>query len=387
MQQFLTGATSHIYSYTIILVILVMMLAISLRLLFSRRKKGYLSMTFSLLLLIVHYLLLTRLEIVAPGTVQSNYIVMVLKIVSYIFINFGIFQLYNPTKGKHFFATVCFLAITFLISLTHIYLPSVMSGVQDQVDLWRNIGLELYLFLLIFLSLYLIAPFVGQTLKFQISVTIYFCSQIGHLMNVYMFQSQQQILTFLEYFLPVGFYFMMFLILFERVLELMHAMYNSSVTDGLTRLYNRKYFYNRVNQYVSRKIPVSIIFSDIDNFKKLNDTKGHHMGDEVLKQVANIMQQESEELGIAGRYGGEEMVVLVIDETADVEELAEKIRARVEKETIVTVSLGCSKLKGEVTSDQLIKQADEAMYLAKTTGKNKVVKFGGRSKKSLSVQT
>lgn len=139
---------------------------------------------------------------------------------------------------------------------------------------------------------------------------------------------------------PVFFYIVLFLFIVERVIEIMQAIYNSSITDGLTKLYNRKYFYKRVSQYVLQKIPVSVLFSDIDNFKKLNDTKGHAMGDQVLKQVAQIIREEAEEIGVCGRYGGEEMVVLVTDVEVDAGELAERIRARVESETIVTVSMG-----------------------------------------------
>jgi diguanylate cyclase (GGDEF)-like protein len=118
------------------------------------------------------------------------------------------------------------------------------------------------------------------------------------------------------------------------------------------------------------------LFSDIDNFKKLNDTKGHQMGDNVLKQVAAIMKEESEDFGIAGRYGGEEIVVMITDPSINMESFAERVRQRVEEETLVTVSLGYSKYDRGVTVEQLIKQADEAMYKAKTSGKNKVVRYG-----------
>ncbi|UJF31537.1 GGDEF domain-containing protein [Paenibacillus hexagrammi] len=155
----------------------------------------------------------------------------------------------------------------------------------------------------------------------------------------------------------------------------MQAIYNSSITDGLTRLYNRKYFYNRVTQHVQRHLPISVLFSDIDNFKKLNDTQGHQKGDEVLKQVAQILKDEVEEYGIAGRYGGEEMVVMVTDPGIKMDAFAERVRKRIESETIVTASIGYSKYKKGLSAEELIKQADEAMYKAKTTGKNKVVKY------------
>jgi diguanylate cyclase (GGDEF)-like protein len=271
-----------------------------------------------------------------------------------------------------------FLALTVLISLIPVYSPHLFSGTESQVRLLQGIWLELYLFVLIFLCFYLITPFIGQNGKYQLALTVYFTNQIAHVLNLYVFGGSQPILSFMERTLPIVFYFFLYLILFERVVELMQAIYNSSITDGLTRLYNRKFFYNRVQQYVSRGYPVSVLFSDIDNFKKLNDTKGHHIGDEVLKQVAEILKQESEDCGIAGRYGGEEMVVLITDPSVNMDEFAETIRSRVEAETIVTVSLGYSKYKNGITAEQLIKQADEAMYQAKTTGKNKAVKYASK---------
>jgi diguanylate cyclase (GGDEF)-like protein len=245
-----------------------------------------------------------------------------------------------------------------------------------QVHLLQGVGMELYMFVLIFLYFYLIPPKIGQQVKYQFALSIYFMKQITHILNAYMFEASQPFLSIVENLLPIVYYFLLYLLLFERVVELIQAIYNSSITDGLTHLFNRKYFSKRVSQYIERNLPISILFSDIDNFKKLNDTKGHQMGDNVLKQVAAIMREESEDLGIAGRYGGEEIVLMITDPSVDMDALAERVRQRVEAETLVTVSLGYSKYDRGMTAEQLIKQADDAMYKAKTTGKNKVVRYG-----------
>jgi two-component system cell cycle response regulator len=165
------------------------------------------------------------------------------------------------------------------------------------------------------------------------------------------------------------------MILFERVVELLQATYKSSITDGLTGLYNRRFWFGRVAQHVAEKIGVSVIFTDIDNFKKLNDTQGHHMGDAMLKQVAEIIMEECESVGIAGRYGGEELVALITDRKTNVAVVAENVRRRVETETIVTISVGYSQYVNGVSAAELIKQADDAMYHSKTTGKNKVTGY------------
>jgi diguanylate cyclase (GGDEF)-like protein len=264
----------------------------------------------------------------------------------------------------------------FLVSLLHFYVPVLYHAGERQVYLLQGVGMELYMFVLIFLYFYLLPPAIGQQVKYQFALSIYFTNQITHILNAYMFEASLPFLSIVENMLPIVFYFLLFLMLFERVVELIQAIYNSSITDGLTHLFNRKYFSNRVSQYIARNLPISILFSDLDNFKKLNDTKGHQMGDNVLRQVAAIMKEESEDFGIAGRYGGEEIVLMITDPSVNMDAFAERLRQRVEDETLVTVSLGYSKYDRGATVEQLIKQADEAMYRAKTSGKNKVVRYG-----------
>ncbi|NOV00710.1 GGDEF domain-containing protein [Paenibacillus planticolens] len=371
----LFGDLALLLSNAIILVIVTLMFVISLRLFLDRRKKGYMSMTFSLIFVGIHYLLKLYVLLTALDTSLTAYLLLMLKIISFVLLNLGIYQLYNRTNRNQYVFFYGLIIMGFVVSILHFSVPQMYSGTVHQVRLLQDIGLELYVFVLIFLCFYMVPPYIGQQVKYQSALTIYFFMQTGHLVNVYMYGDAQIWLTLAGNILPIVFYFLLFTLLFDRVVELMQAIYNSSITDGLTRLYNRKFFYNRVTQYVGRHLPVYILFSDIDNFKKLNDTKGHQMGDDVLKQVAQIMKEEVEECGIAGRYGGEEMVLMVTDPSVKMDAFAERVRSRIEKETIVTASIGYSKYKNGVSAEELIKQADEAMYKAKTTGKNKVVKY------------
>ncbi|TXK85986.1 GGDEF domain-containing protein [Paenibacillus sp. N3.4] len=371
----LFGNLASLLSNIIVFVIIVLMFVISLRLFLDRRKKGYMSMTISLIIVGIHYLLQLYLKLSTIDTSLTNYMLMMLKIISFILINMGIYQLYNRTNRKQYILFYGLIIMGFVVSILHFIVPKLYSGTLQQVMLLQDIGLELYVFLLIFLCFYMIPPYTGQQIKYQMALTVFFFMQGVHLVNAYMYSNAQPWLSLAGNILPVIYYFLLFMLLFERVVELMQAIYNSSITDGLTRLFNRKFFYNRVTQHVQRHLPVYILFSDIDNFKKLNDTKGHQMGDDVLKQVAQIMKEEAEDCGIAGRYGGEEMVVMVTDPSVKMDAFAERIRSRIEKETIVTASIGYSKYKNGVSAEELIKQADQAMYKAKTSGKNKVVKF------------
>ncbi|MEC0211888.1 GGDEF domain-containing protein [Paenibacillus ehimensis] len=369
------GPAGSIFMHSMLIVIILMTFLVSFRLLLSRRKIGYFSMIIALFILFVQHAQIIEKTLAQDITPVQEFIALLIKVLAFVMLNIGIYQLYNATRKRDFVVFAFFILLTAAISLSYWFAPAWLQGSEEQSKLLRPLGMELYLFLLLFLSFLLVNSRIGQNGKYQLMLTVYFTTHTIHMANVYLFDSKQIALKFLEQTIPFVFYIVLFLFIFERVIEIMQAIYNSSITDGLTKLYNRKYFYNRVTQYVQQRAPVSVIFSDIDNFKKLNDTKGHHMGDQVLKQVAQIVKEETEDSGICGRYGGEEMVVLVTDPEVDAAGLSERIRSRVEAETIVTVSMGYSMLKKGVNAEELIKQADEAMYRAKTTGKNKVVGF------------
>lgn len=188
-------------------------------------------------------------------------------------------------------------------------------------------------------------------------------------------QYTNPIVAFIGLLVAVASYALFFMIIMSYSLHLIEGSYISSITDPLTGLYNRRMFMRYIHQCLGNSQPIDIIFADIDNFKKLNDTQGHEMGDEALKHVASIFIEETKDIGIAARYGGEEIVALVYDNSISIEILAKRILKRVEKETIVTLSVGYKNYDSEDTPDNLIRHADQAMYSAKKTGKNKVVGY------------
>jgi len=146
----------------------------------------------------------------------------------------------------------------------------------------------------------------------------------------------------------------------------------SSMIDSLTGLYNRAALSQAFEHYLKINKEPGILFIDIDNFKKLNDTQGHKKGDEVLHQVSKICEQLVHNKGIAARYGGEEIILLIYDKI-DLIELASTLVRTIQQTTCVTVSVGVREFEPYMTLDHLIKDADTAMYQAKTTGKNKFV--------------
>ncbi|RUM21273.1 PleD family two-component system response regulator [Rhizobium vallis] len=162
-----------------------------------------------------------------------------------------------------------------------------------------------------------------------------------------------------------------------------------AVTDPLTGLYNRRYLDNHLNVLFNRSMargrPLSVLITDIDRFKQVNDTYGHDGGDEVLREFANRVRSTIRGADLACRYGGEEFVVVMPDTSPEVAAaVAERLRTAVESTSFalkhsgqalsVTASFGiASRITSVLTPDQLMKQADLALYEAKNTGRNRVV--------------
>ncbi len=162
-----------------------------------------------------------------------------------------------------------------------------------------------------------------------------------------------------------------------------------SRTDGLTSLLNRKTWENELEdeyrRYLRHHHTTSLIMFDIDHFKAINDNFGHPAGDEVIRETARVLTDALRDIDIAGRYGGEEFAVVLVDTDAEgARTVAERIRAQVEASPVTyeenkipyTISLGIAELNttmGDKT--QWIDCADKALYQAKHNGRNNSVIF------------
>ena len=159
---------------------------------------------------------------------------------------------------------------------------------------------------------------------------------------------------------------------------------NLANTDGLTGLYNHRHFMKcleEIHQHSRKHNGVySLMFLDVDNFKRFNDTFGHPAGDSVLQTIASIMRDNVPHPGSVYRYGGEEFAVLLPDyELNQAYDVAEKIRAQVAghhfKGRQVTVSIGVAECKNiSCSCSYIVQMADDALYAAKSKGKNCVYK-------------
>jgi diguanylate cyclase (GGDEF)-like protein len=168
----------------------------------------------------------------------------------------------------------------------------------------------------------------------------------------------------------------------NKLKQLNELLERRATTDMLTGTYNRL----RFNEFLDRQIsevkryphPFALIMFDVDYFKKINDTYGHHAGDEVLRDLAKVLSANIRETDVFARWGGEEFMIL--SSYADMEHaarLAEKLRRAVEAHDFgkakVTCSFGVAQFDAQDTAESLVARVDKALYQAKAEGRNRVV--------------
>lgn len=168
-------------------------------------------------------------------------------------------------------------------------------------------------------------------------------------------------------------------LLYEKVEEL-------AITDGLTGLYVRRYFLERLREEFNRsrrhKLKFAFLMADIDNFKRCNDSHGHLVGDVILKDTAQLIKESVREMDLVARYGGEEFSVILPETDGEGAALvAERIRKRIgenifkayDEKLNMTVSIGLAVYPDDASApNDLVEKADKALYSAKRSGKNVV---------------
>jgi diguanylate cyclase (GGDEF)-like protein len=171
-----------------------------------------------------------------------------------------------------------------------------------------------------------------------------------------------------------------------RLQQLNEVLSQLSITDGLTKLHNHRFFQDHLTREIKRvnrtREPLSMLIIDLDDFKQLNDRYGHASGDELLSRIARILNDAVRESDLLARYGGEEFVILASNTDLEgAEELAEKVRTEIAEASFilddslrpmrVTVSIGVARFLGN--RKRFFQEADDALYSAKAAGKNCVV--------------
>jgi diguanylate cyclase (GGDEF)-like protein len=173
----------------------------------------------------------------------------------------------------------------------------------------------------------------------------------------------------------------------ERLRESMEMQHRLARTDALTDIPNRRYVEEFLTTQCARSqregSPLSVVLTDVDEFKKVNDTFGHHSGDLVLIELARRARSACRAMDVVGRYGGDEFIfVLPLASLEHAATFAERFRSRVARKPLrldakttarVTVSLGATEFtSGRADPDSLLQAADEALYRAKALGKDQV---------------
>ncbi|HEY7407648.1 MAG TPA: diguanylate cyclase [Gemmatimonadaceae bacterium] len=176
----------------------------------------------------------------------------------------------------------------------------------------------------------------------------------------------------------------------ETLAKVNEELRRVAVTDGLTGLHNRRNVESLLHEMFEHSVrlhePLACVMFDLDHFKSVNDTYGHQAGDAVLQQLAEILKASAREIDKVGRYGGEEFIVLLPGTVLDAAvTFAERTRQQVESHTFTfeggsirrTMSCGVAAIPHPRIGhrEALVKAADDALYVAKELGRNRVVRF------------
>jgi two-component system, cell cycle response regulator len=164
----------------------------------------------------------------------------------------------------------------------------------------------------------------------------------------------------------------------DRVTAMKQQLIQYATTDSLTGVLNRRAFFDSGVERCRAATPFAAVMFDVDHFKKVNDTFGHEVGDDVLKGVGGELKLMD---GIVGRLGGEEFCVLTDGTVADAVECAEELQRTIralrfnqgEEQFGITCSFGVAEWEHENTIDRMLRRADMAMYEAKQTGRDRIV--------------
>ena len=257
-QTIFTGTAGEVYYASMTILVMLLMLMLSIRLLISRKKRAYLTLSLCMAVSLLGQIVLLGAGLMEAQGRGISIAHNLFNSTSFILANVGIYQLYGATIKRVSRAAYALLFIAVLVS----FIPAAN---------------DLFAILLVAVAFLAIRPLLEDgAMKYQIGIGFYAMATTAHLLG--QFITPGAAIAAVDNLFRISFFVVLFLIMFDKVLSLMESSYNKSTRDPLTGLYNRFYFYTTVSFLAAEGKPISVIFIDLDNFKKLNDTRGHEEG-------------------------------------------------------------------------------------------------------------
>jgi diguanylate cyclase (GGDEF)-like protein len=252
-----------------------------------------------------------------------------------------------------------------------------------------TVGLVLFERRVVYLTVVPISIFILISIALTLTGKIVYAPIFSEkLLAMRLYQNPFWVYSMLYFYIPI---FFASLVLFEILLtqwrKRERMIEQVSIIDPLTGIFNRRKISENIDVLKQRQNSFAIVLLDLDYFKDINDKYGHDIGDIVLKQVANILTENIRDDDIVGRFGGEEFIILTRGgQLVKAIDIAERCRKAIEKEVIVldpqrkitvTASFGvaASITPFSISKEEIIRQADQALYLAKKNGRNQVRHF------------
>ena len=321
--------------------------------------------------------------------IKSQLSINLFSIACLLLLTFVSIKNYDKKWVNHWFSYL--IVTTFILILV---LDGYLVGIYSPATVFTSVcvtgvGLILFNQKIVYLNLFISISSFSSLIYFTTQNSIPYAPIFSQkLLNSFVYHNDFWVYSMVYFIIPIlvaGLLFFELLLFQWRYRESLFE--KISQIDPLTELYNRRFFNNKVSELQQNQQSYIVILLDLDHFKTINDSYGHHVGDAALIHIAKTLSQSVRKTDIVARYGGEEFILLLPQITVNQAlEIAEKCRKIIEnqplklnddKKIYITASFGIGISTSNLSIDQAIYFADQALYHAKQSGRNQVQLFDG----------